>query len=71
MELGLDDEEEEDDDTDCFDMNALLEALPAPGGGVFDLGAITEALTETEGVEVPPTDRRDPRERYTERPDGR
>ena len=45
MELGWDKEEEEDDE-DGFEMDALLEALPA-ADRLFDLGAITEALTET------------------------
>ena len=36
-----------------------------------DMDTVLENLTETEGVKVPPTDRRDPRERYMERPDGR
>ena len=36
-------------------MNALLEALPA-AGRVFNMGVIAEALTETEGVIVPPPD---------------
>ena len=69
IEFDLDEEKEEDDDTDGFNLNALLEALTA--GGVFDVGAIAEGLTETEGVRVTPLDQRDPRERYMERPDGR
>ena len=36
----------------------------------YDMDAILENLMKTEGV-VPPTDQRDPRERYMERPDGR
>ena len=52
MKLDLDEEEEEDDE-DGFNMDALLEALPAVGG-IFNLGEILESLTETEGVQVPP-----------------
>ena len=70
MELDLDEEEEEDDGEDGFEMDALLGALPA-AGGVFNLGAIAEALTETEGVHVLPADQTDPRERYMEQPEGR
>ena len=65
----MDEEEEEDGKDDGFNMDAMLEALPA-GNGVFDLDAVAEALPEIERVTVPPSDRRDPRERFMERPDG-
>ena len=60
IELNLDEGEEEDDKDDGVEVNALLEALPV-AGGVFNTGAISEALTEMEGVTVPSPDQRDPR----------
>ena len=69
MELDLDEEEEEDYE-DAFEMDALLEALPAVDG-VSNLGVIAEALTETERINILPSDQRDPWERYMEQPDRR
>ena len=68
MELDLD--EDEDDGEEGFEKDALLEALPATSDGVFNLCAITEALTETAGGISPPADQRGPGERYMKRPDG-
>ena len=47
MELDLD--EDEDDKEDGFNMDTLLEALPAMGV-VVNVGAISESLLEMEGV---------------------
>ena len=82
MELDLDEEEEEDDGDDGFSMDDMLEALPAAGfnmdemlealpaaDGVFNVEALAGALPEA-GGDVPPSNRRDPRERYMQRPAG-
>ena len=53
-----------------FNMADMLEALPA-ADGVFDMEALAEAMPAAVGVEIPPQCRRDPRERFMERPDGR
>ena len=53
-----------------FNMDEMLEALPA-AEGVFDMAVLAGALPAEGGVCLPPPARRDPRERFMERPDGR
>ena len=53
-----------------FNMEEMLEALPA-ANGAFDMEMLAEVLPAVGGVVLPPPARRDPRERFMERPDGR
>ena len=53
-----------------FNMEEMLEALPA-ANGAFDMAMLAEVLPAVGGVGLPPPARRDPRERFMERPDGR
>ena len=53
-----------------FNMEEMLEALPA-ANGAFDMEMLAEVLPAVGGVVLPPPARRDPRERYMQRPDGR
>ena len=53
-----------------FNMEEMLEALPA-ANGAFDMEMLAEVLPAVGGVSLPPPARRDPRERYMQRPDGR
>ena len=53
-----------------FNMGEISEALPA-ANGAFDMEMLAEVLPAVGGVSLPPPARRDPRERYMQRPDGR
>ena len=53
-----------------FNMANMLETLPG-ADEAFDMEALAEAMPAAVGVEIPPPRRRDPRERFMERPDGR